>query len=141
MIIRLFLLILLAGLGACEFQAPEKIVVDEAWVRSMPPGTKMTAAYFNITNNGTEEIRIIGAGAAEFSSATFHKSVVTDGVASMVEIKEMVIDPGETVSLIPGGKHMMLTGGKFDEIPVNCCALRLEVEDELPVLFYARLNR
>ena len=135
------MLILLAGLGACEFQAPEKIAISEAWVRSMPPGTKLTAAYFDITNNGTEEIKVIGAGAAEFSSATIHKTVVTEGVVSMVEMEEMVIDPGETVRLTPGGRHLMLMGGKFEEIPKDCCALRIEIEDQLPVLFYARLNR
>ena len=87
------------GLCACGEISLEKYSVEEAWVRSMPPGSKMTAAYFKVTNNSDETIRITGAGAAEFSSATLHESVITDGVASMVEIPVLVLNPGETVSL------------------------------------------
>ena len=137
----LILLLLPVVFSACGEINLEKYSVEEPWVRSMPPGSKMTAAYFTVTNNSDEAIRIIAAGAAEFSSATLHESVVTDGVASMVEIPVLTILPGESVSLEPGGKHMMLMGGRFEEIPKDCCALRLEIEDQQPLLFYAPLNR
>ena len=128
-------------LSACGDKQADEITVDSAWVRSMPPGSNSTAAYFTIHNNTSEAIEVTGAGSAEFSSASLHNSVVTDGVAKMVKIPVLVVEPGESVSLEPGGKHLMLTGGKFTEIPVDCCALRLEFAVRTPLLFYAPLNR
>ena len=128
-------------LSACEDPKLAGLTVDSAWVRSMPPGSKTTAAYFTLNNNTTESIRVFEVKSVDFVSASLHNTVVKDDVVSMVEIPVLVLKPGESVSLEPGGKHLMLTGRKFGDIPADCCVLRLEIEDQDPLLFHAPINR
>ena len=139
---RVPLALLVLVLGACVAPELDDLTVESAWIRSMPPGSKMTAAYFKLTNNSTEVIRIIEVKSSEFSSASFHQTVISEeGVASMEEIPILELKPGDSVSLEPGGKHLMLTGGQFAEIPEECCVIRLEIEDGNPLMFHARMNR
>ena len=139
---RFLLALVVLVLGACVAPELDDLTVESAWIRSMPPGSKMTAAYFKLTNNSTEVIRIIEVRSSEFSSASFHQTVISEeGVASMEEIPILELEPGDSVSLEPGGKHLMLMGGQFAEIPEECCVIRLEIEDRNPLMFHARMNR
>lgn len=127
-------------LGACQEPDVAGLMVQSAWVRAMPPGSKMTAAYFDLKNNSSEPVRIIAVSSSEFSSVSMHESIVVDGVARMEAISVLELDPGETVKLEPGGKHLMLMGSQFAELPVDCCTLRLEVEGKGPFIFHARIR-
>ena len=135
------LAVIVLVLGACDDPNSVGLTVDSAWVRSMPPGSKTTAAYFTLNNNTTETIRVIEARSVDFSSASLHNTVVKNGVVSMEEIPVLVLEPGESVSLEPGGKHLMLTGKQFADNPAGCCVLRLEIEGRDPLLFHAPINR
>ncbi len=127
-------------LSACGQSTGANLSVDSAWVRAMPPGSKMTAAYFSLHNNSGEEVRIISVSSPEFSSASLHESVIEDGVSRMLEIPVLVLKPGESVHLEPGGKHLMLMGSHSGDIPGECCTLHLEIEGREPLRFHAGIG-
>ncbi|MEM8772354.1 MAG: copper chaperone PCu(A)C [Pseudomonadota bacterium] len=92
---------------ACKGDA---IVVADAWMRPARAGQPTAAAYFSICNGGEADamtdVAFAGADAAEL-----HKTEINDaGVASMRPAKTVDLPTGETVTLAPGGSHVMLIG-------------------------------
>jgi len=90
--------------------AHDHIKVSKAWIRETGGRMASTAAYLTISNNGADDITLIGASADFAGSTTIHDTVVdADGKAGMRPAGEIVIPAGETLLLAPRGKHIMLT--------------------------------
>jgi len=81
-----------------------------AWIRALPPTQSMTAAYFDIRNSGDTPLTITGATVAGASSAEIHVTREEDGRTRMERLTTLTVAPGQTESLAPGGKHLMLFG-------------------------------
>ena len=92
------------------------LAFDNAWVRAPVAEGGVAAAYCDITNRGDATV-VIG----EFRSddpnvrVEMHETTHAGGVMRMHPLGQLTIPPGETVSLAPGGKHLMLFG--FDGRP------------------------
>ena len=109
-----------------------EVVVEKAWVRLPPP--QSTAAAFLTIRNGTDtEVYLVGAESAVASRVEIHRSVVSDGVASMEEAPRVAIAAGETLTLAPKGMHLMLfePGALSEgaEIPLE---LKFEPDQTIP---------
>jgi periplasmic copper chaperone A len=69
----------------------------------------ISAAYFSVTNNGTDDIRLLSVTAEGVGASSIHQTVVENNVARMEEVEGgMLIPAGETVELAPSGHHVML---------------------------------
>lgn len=101
------LLALLASLSTSAALSAE-LVWQDAWVRSMPPGTQVAAAYGTVTNQGVSAVTISGVTSSLNTSAMMHDSVVEGEQRKMVHLPSLVIESGEQLSFLPGGKHIML---------------------------------
>lgn len=86
-----------------------ELALSGAWVRAMPPGQKMTAAYLEIRNDSPEPVTINGATAAS-GHASLHETRTVEGRSSMRPVDALTLAPGERVQLQPGGLHIMLMG-------------------------------
>lgn len=88
------------------------IEISDPWIRVMPQGADVTAGYVTITNNGEKADQLIGISADGAKSADLHDMTIDDqGVMRMRPMEAgIVIEPGETIELAPGGKHLMLMG-------------------------------
>jgi periplasmic copper chaperone A len=96
-------------LATCSGQpAPPAIEVDNAWVRATAAGQSATAAYVTISNGGGAD-RLIGVSSA-VGTASVHRATTEDGVARMRAEADLEIPAGSTVSLEPGGLHVMISG-------------------------------
>jgi copper(I)-binding protein len=101
----LAVLFVLTGLSFAE----SKVVVEGAWVGEVPPSSPVAAAYMTIKNNGTADDKLLGVTSSISGSTMVHQTVVDDkGVASMDMIDALVIPAGKSVTLKPGGTHIML---------------------------------
>jgi len=104
---RLSLLIfLLAVLTAASAKA--ELVIGQPWVREAPPGARVMAGYMNISNAGTAAAKVIAVSSSGFAKTELHRTVVEDGVARMEPVGQLEIAAGASVSLEPGGLHLML---------------------------------
>jgi copper(I)-binding protein len=126
--IRLFLpavatVALASGLVACgdddDSSDPDaagtgEVTVDEAWVREPAAGQTNSAAYGVITNGTDGEVTLVGASTDDVSAEAveIHETVVDDeGVMSMQEREDgFTIESGGSLTLEPGGPHVMLLG-------------------------------
>ncbi len=83
--------------------------ISGAWARATPPAAKVGAAYLTIKNNSENEDRLISVQSSAAGHTEIHNMTMEDGVMQMRQLEEgVVIAAGETISLKPGGKHIMM---------------------------------
>lgn len=92
------------------------LTISQPTLRATPPGSKVGAGYLSITNNGATAETLVG-GTAKFSAKTeVHEMKMTDSEMSVMKMQKLenglIIPAGETVSLAPGGNHLMFMGLK-----------------------------
>ena len=88
--------------GTLSIQAP--------WARATPNGAKVAGGYLSITNTGTEPDKLTGASLERANRGEVHSMSMDGGVMKMAPVEGgLVIKPGETVTLKPGGYHLMFT--------------------------------
>jgi copper(I)-binding protein len=90
--------------------AAGKLGVMDAWIRAAPPGTEMMAGYATLKNNGDERISVLTVQSDTFRESSIHETIVAQDVTKMRELSRLDIEPGETVEMRPGGRHLMLSG-------------------------------
>ncbi|MFT6287844.1 MAG: copper(I)-binding protein [Alcanivorax sp.] len=88
--------------------AGEGIVVEDAWVRALPPTQTNTAAYLRVTNTDSTPQEITGVIVELAGRTEIHTSITEDGYVRMQQLPSLAVAPGESVELVPGGKHLML---------------------------------
>lgn len=94
--------------GAPQADAAGEPVIEGAWIRSVPPTSRMTAGYLRIHNPGPEPLVIVGAESPLFGSVEVHGTTTVDGMSRMRQQESVTVAPGETASFEPGGLHLML---------------------------------
>ena len=85
------------------------LVIEAHWSRATPGRAQVAGGYMRITNTGSEPDRLVGGTAAVAGRFEVHEMSMTEGVMRMRPVEGgLVIRPGETVELKPGGYHAML---------------------------------
>lgn len=102
------MILIATAVFAGAVQADGRLVVEDAWIRTAPPGAPMRAGYATLRNGGDAPLVVRGARSDAFGAVTMHATQIDDGVARMRELSEIRLDPGEKVVLEPGGRHLML---------------------------------
>lgn len=97
------------------FAAEAALELSGAWVRALPPGQPVTAAYVSIRNTGSRDLVITGASVEGAGRVEIHTTREVDGLARMVQLSTLSLAAGETLSLSPGGTHLMLF--ELEEMP------------------------
>ncbi|MBS0248532.1 MAG: copper chaperone PCu(A)C [Proteobacteria bacterium] len=87
--------------------------IGQPWARATPKGAPVGGGYLTITNTGTAPDRLIGGSVPVSSGFEIHEMTMDNGVMKMRMLpKGLEIKPGETITLKPGGYHLMFTGLK-----------------------------
>lgn len=129
---RRMLLSLLAGLvvvilGACGDDAASEPVIEGAWARPGEAGDN-SAAYMEISNDGDDDISLVGASGDVAEVVEVHESRMEDGMMKMGEVDEVPVPAGETVTLQPGEFHVMMMNLNEDLEPGDTFTLAMEFE-------------
>ena len=93
-----------------EEDSEQALEVTNAWARSSLSSNNNSAAYMTINNLTNKQITILGASAADVANnVELHKSFVDEkGVSRMTSIDKIVVPAKSSISLAPGGIHIML---------------------------------
>lgn len=91
-----------------------RLAVHDAWIRAMPPGATMAAGYATLSNDGDAPVTILTAQSDTFRNVTLHETLVSGDVSKMREVHRLVVAPGATIKLEPGGRHLMLMSPRHD---------------------------
>ncbi len=123
----------LAALSALVCAAPVRaddvkagdLVISQAWSRATPGGAKVAGGFLTIENKGSAPDKLVAVSAEIAGKVEVHEMAMDNGVMKMRPLeKGLIIEPGKTVKLAPGGYHIMLQDlkGAFKEgekVPVT----------------------
>lgn len=115
--------------AATPAAAAGTIRIAKAWARPTPPGVTVAAAYFEVRNTGKAADRLVEVECRGAERTEIHETKVSaDGVATMRRVPTLVVPPGGTVKLEPGGAHVMLFGVKAPFVETQRVPLRVRFE-------------
>jgi hypothetical protein len=98
-----------ASLGA---QAAGIITITDPYARAVPPGYSNSAVYMTLENGSMEDRALVAAECPAAEVVELHTHLHEDGVMKMRRVDRIDIPAGQTVTLKPGGLHLMLIGLK-----------------------------
>jgi copper(I)-binding protein len=108
---RLIAALLLALGPVLAFAQASPLIVQNAWMRKAP-GSDTAAVYLVLRNTSVEPVIVIGVRSPAASHVMIHETSTAGGQSRMRMHEKLVIAPGQSVSLAPGGLHVMLSGMK-----------------------------
>jgi copper(I)-binding protein len=82
------------------------ISVTDAWARATMPGQPVSGAYMKIQSDA--DARLISVSSPLIQQVEVHEMKMDGDVMRMREVKVIDLPKGKTVSLQPGGYHIML---------------------------------
>lgn len=126
---------ILAGLLLTGAMSPvwADIVASDAYARATPPGLSTTAAFMTLRNDEDKAVELIGANASGVAMAEVHHHSMNDGVMSMSKVDALTIPAHGSVTLAPGGYHMMLMGLDHGLSPGDSMQVELLFKAHAPV--------
>ena len=105
--------------------AAHDIAVRQAWSRATPKAAKVAGGYLTIENRGVQPDRLLSASSVAAAKVEIHQMSMQDGIMTMRPREDgLAIAPEATVTLEPGGDHIMFIGltAPFEEgqrVPVS----------------------
>ena len=132
-------LVALTPAHAGDFKAGD-IEIDDVWVRASVPGQANGAGYMAIENDGKQADRLLEIRSDAAERVELHAVLNENGMAKMRQVEGVDIPAGQTVTLGPGGYHVMFLKLKApfkqgDEVPAT---LRFEHAGEVAIQFKAQ---
>ena len=88
--------------------ASEMLHWKDAWVRSMPPGAQVTAAYGMLMNHSDQTVTLSTVSSEISGTAEMHEVIADGDQLRMAELESIDIAPHKTLIFEPGGRHIML---------------------------------
>jgi copper(I)-binding protein len=96
-----------AAPGASPAAQSEDVTARDAWARASAGKQANGAAYLTLTG-GAETDALVAVSTPVAATAELHESSTEGGVMRMRAVPSLRIPAGQTVSLAPGGYHIML---------------------------------
>jgi copper(I)-binding protein len=102
----LIIVILLAATSLAG--ADSGLQVSEPWIREAPPTSRVLAGYLTLVNTGDNTVTVTAISSPDFKNAEIHRTVIEEGIARMLPVKQLEVPAGGQLILEPGGHHLML---------------------------------
>ena len=138
---RRIVLLLLIVLGTSVAAEQPALTVTDPWVREGPPNARVLAGYMLIRNPSDRPQTIVGARSPAFHSVEFHRTVLEQGVARMVEQAQLRVPARGQLTLEPGGYHLMLMGAKHALRAGDTVAIAMELAGGRQVVVNAPVRK
>jgi periplasmic copper chaperone A len=103
--------ITLVALTPSLASAEDNVAVHDAWARATPGAATTGAAYVALTGADQAD-SLVSASTPIAATAEAHETTEANGVMKMRPVKNLPIPAHQTVTLKPGGYHIMLMGLK-----------------------------
>ncbi len=104
---------LLAGLASAADYKLGALEIDRPWARATAPTAPAGGGFLTIVNKGTTGDRLVSARSPVAQTSEIHEMKMEGNIMRMRELdKGLEIPAGGTVTLAPGGFHVMLMGLK-----------------------------
>jgi hypothetical protein len=102
------------------------VTITDAWARATMPGQKVSGAYMQIRSDA--DARLVGASSPVVPRVEVHEMKMDGDVMRMREVQAIELPRGKTVTLAPGGYHVMLMNLQKPIAAGDVIPLRLVIE-------------
>jgi copper(I)-binding protein len=116
----------------------EMLTAEQAYIRAMPPGQQVTAAFLKLVNSSDRACVITGGSSPIASDIQIHEHQHSDGMMKMRPLPSVTVEAGQSLMFEPGQLHLMLFGVQTTLVPgerqvialttENCGALLIQAE-------------
>lgn len=133
----LLCLVALGGCGGTAAPQPhdgDDLSITSSWAAAIDlstavdPGAAMSVAYADIKNSSDEDDALIRVSSDAVRAIEIHETVTSGNSGSMVEVERVDLPAGSSVSLKPGGLHLMLIGPRDDLVAGTSIDVRFVFE-------------
>jgi len=91
-----------------QASAGEGLKVEQLWARASLAGVRNGIVYGRLADAGSATVELVSASTPVADHVEFHEHSMTAGVMTMRPLDGIKVEPGQVVTLQPGGIHMML---------------------------------
>ena len=88
--------------------AQAAVEIRDGYVRGLPPGQPVTAAFMRLVNSGGSPVNIVAAATDSAERAEIHTHRHRDGMMSMEQVESITVPANGALRLAPGKFHLML---------------------------------
>lgn len=107
---RLFSCMFCLLLLASSQQTFAEVSAGDGFVRALLPGKHMTAAFITLNNSDKEMTSLLSVTLEGADKVELHNHTHENGVMRMRQVEKIDIAGQGSVTLAPGGLHMMIFG-------------------------------
>ncbi len=122
-------------------QQPSALEITDAYARAVPPGQPNSAVFLTLTNGSAAPRALVAAESPAAETVELHTHLHEDGMMRMRRVERIEVPAEGSVSLQPGGLHLMLIGLKGDLAPGDQVDLTLSFDDGTQVQVLAPVRK
>jgi copper(I)-binding protein len=100
--------VMVVGLFVAASTVWSEVEVQEAYVRGLPPGQTVTAAFMRLVNKAKLPVEIVSADSDSAERAEIHAHRHHNGMMSMEPVASITVPAEGEFVLAPGEYHLML---------------------------------
>ncbi len=133
----------LAGLAACHRDAPLSATTFElhdAWVRATPDSGSTTAGYIRFVNGTADTVWVSRFSSDDAATVELHQSSDVAGEMHMAMLDSLAVAPNHSVTMRPGGYHLMLIGATHALVPGSMVRIVMHLSNGAVVSTSARVK-
>ncbi|MCB0918534.1 MAG: copper chaperone PCu(A)C [Actinobacteria bacterium] len=94
--------------SASATETSQTLSVMDAWAKASDSG--MSAVFGTVTNETDADVQIVSASTSASGMTELHETVDVDGQSQMQQVSEFTVPAGGSLTLEPGGDHIMIMG-------------------------------
>ena len=106
-----------------------EVTVDSPYVRAIPPGQTISAAFMTLKNTNDSPIDLLKASSDIAEHVELHEHIHDGGMMKMRQVDKISIAANSETTLKPGGYHIMLIGLKKAIKPSDIIDIKLSFSD------------
>lgn len=111
------------------FSFAKGVMVDDPYVRAIPPGQTISASFMTLINEGDKAIDLVKATSDIAKHVELHEHIHEDGMRKMRQVPKISVAAKSKTELKPGGYHIMLIDLVKGIKPADIITINLEFSD------------
>jgi copper(I)-binding protein len=127
-LIAISVLCITAMHSAAQSPPTDRLSIDDPWARALPPVADNGAAYLRIVNHAMHADTLLSATSPIAGRVEFHTHVRSGAMMMMKKLDTLPIGAHGTLTMAPGGTHVMLFGLKIPLTAGDVFGLSLNFE-------------
>jgi len=106
-----------------------EMAIGDPYARAVPPGQPNSAVFMTLENRSDQDQVLVAAESDVSEIVELHTHIEEGGMMRMRQVEKIEVPANETVTLQPGGLHVMLIGLQQALEPGQTIDLTLVFED------------